>query len=288
MDKISLVGLVARHPRHRSRPGARGRPCRFAGAAHGVLHRHRRHAGRRDAAKSAGRRSCSACAWRAGCSSRRVVVPRRTDPADRQLEPRSRARKACWRWKRRLPTLRDPFAREGLQLLVDGAEPERLREVLEVEIDTYEDADEAAAQDLGIRRRLRADHRHPRRGHGPDPRDGEPFRSVQARRRHRRCLRRDDLRRWLRQPDLPADRQEAAGQHPADWWRCARCTSTAWSASPMATIRASSKAASRAISPGTGTERMAPTHAARKSTKTTSAGWFPTPTSSPCCSPSSS
>jgi len=35
--------------------------------------------------------------------------------------------------------LRDDFARKGLQLLVDGTEPERLREVLEVEITTYED-----------------------------------------------------------------------------------------------------------------------------------------------------
>ena len=34
--------------------------------------------------------------------------------------------------------LKDDFARKGLQLLVDGAEPERLREVMEVEINTYE------------------------------------------------------------------------------------------------------------------------------------------------------
>ncbi|MDR3055310.1 MAG: flagellar motor protein [Zoogloeaceae bacterium] len=33
---------------------------------------------------------------------------------------------------------RDDFARKGLQLLVDGAEPDRLREVLEVDINTYE------------------------------------------------------------------------------------------------------------------------------------------------------
>lgn len=32
----------------------------------------------------------------------------------------------------------DPFVRKGLQLLVDGAEPERLRDVLEVEIGAYE------------------------------------------------------------------------------------------------------------------------------------------------------
>jgi chemotaxis protein MotA len=35
--------------------------------------------------------------------------------------------------------LKDEFTQKGLQLLVDGAEPERLREVLEVEINTFED-----------------------------------------------------------------------------------------------------------------------------------------------------
>ncbi|WP_417071072.1 flagellar motor protein [Niveibacterium terrae] len=35
-------------------------------------------------------------------------------------------------------TLRDPFTARGLQLLVDGIEPDRLREVLEVEIDAWE------------------------------------------------------------------------------------------------------------------------------------------------------
>ncbi len=37
-----------------------------------------------------------------------------------------------------IDSLRDPFARKGLQLLVDGAEPEKLREVLDVEIGAYE------------------------------------------------------------------------------------------------------------------------------------------------------
>jgi chemotaxis protein MotA len=37
-----------------------------------------------------------------------------------------------------IASLSDPFARRGLQLLVDGAEPERLREVMEVEIGAYE------------------------------------------------------------------------------------------------------------------------------------------------------
>ncbi|HEY6896971.1 MAG TPA: flagellar motor protein [Rhodocyclaceae bacterium] len=35
-------------------------------------------------------------------------------------------------------TLDDPFLRKGLQLLVDGAEPERLHDVMEVEIGSYE------------------------------------------------------------------------------------------------------------------------------------------------------
>lgn len=43
-------------------------------------------------------------------------------------------------------TLRDPFAAKGLQLLADGAEPERLREVLDVEITAYETSLKAAAR----------------------------------------------------------------------------------------------------------------------------------------------
>ncbi|EXI68155.1 MAG: Chemotaxis protein PomA [Candidatus Accumulibacter adjunctus] len=42
--------------------------------------------------------------------------------------------------------LKDDFVRKGLQLLVDGAEPERLREVMEVEITTYEQEMKLAAR----------------------------------------------------------------------------------------------------------------------------------------------
>jgi chemotaxis protein MotA len=38
-----------------------------------------------------------------------------------------------------IATVPEPFMRKGLQLLVDGAEPERLREVLEVEIGAWEE-----------------------------------------------------------------------------------------------------------------------------------------------------
>ncbi len=42
--------------------------------------------------------------------------------------------------------LADPFMKKGLQLLVDGAEPDRLRDVLEVEIDSYEQHLKSAAK----------------------------------------------------------------------------------------------------------------------------------------------
>src|SRR5574337_1227333 len=45
-----------------------------------------------------------------------------------------------------IPRISDPFTRKGLQLLVDGVEPQRLREVLEVEIDAW-----AAQMRLGAR-----------------------------------------------------------------------------------------------------------------------------------------
>jgi len=41
---------------------------------------------------------------------------------------------------------KDPFIKKGLQLLVDGAEPDRLREVLEVDVVTYEDSQRQAAR----------------------------------------------------------------------------------------------------------------------------------------------
>lgn len=40
----------------------------------------------------------------------------------------------------------EPFARKGLQLLVDGAEPETIRGVLEVDLDSREQRDQEAAQ----------------------------------------------------------------------------------------------------------------------------------------------
>jgi chemotaxis protein MotA len=38
-----------------------------------------------------------------------------------------------------IPAIKDEFTKKGLQLLVDGADPERIRELLEVEVNTFED-----------------------------------------------------------------------------------------------------------------------------------------------------
>jgi chemotaxis protein MotA len=40
----------------------------------------------------------------------------------------------------------DPFVKKGLQMLVDGAEPETLRETLQLEIDAYEEQQREAAR----------------------------------------------------------------------------------------------------------------------------------------------
>jgi hypothetical protein len=54
------------------------------------------------------------------------------------VEPRRPPRRAA-PLEGYLVELGDPFMRKGLQLLVDGAEPERVREVLEVEIGVQEE-----------------------------------------------------------------------------------------------------------------------------------------------------
>lgn len=45
-----------------------------------------------------------------------------------------------------LVEMQDPFMKKGLQLLVDGAEPEKLREAMEVEMDAYDEHYRMAAK----------------------------------------------------------------------------------------------------------------------------------------------
>lgn len=45
-----------------------------------------------------------------------------------------------------IPSIKDDFVRKGLQLLIDGADPERLRDVLDVEISAFEEEWRSAAK----------------------------------------------------------------------------------------------------------------------------------------------
>ena len=49
--------------------------------------------------------------------------------------PSRPAARGCWRSTRRSAEIDDEFTRKGLQLVVDGTDPELVREVLEAEID---------------------------------------------------------------------------------------------------------------------------------------------------------
>lgn len=74
--------------------------------------------------------------------SKWVFLPPDTDPEiliDRVTRWSHIARKeGLLALEAHIPQVTDPFMRKGLQHLVDGLEPERLREVLEVEIGAYE------------------------------------------------------------------------------------------------------------------------------------------------------
>ena len=48
--------------------------------------------------------------------------------------------------EKKMDQMKDPFMRKGLQLLVDGVEPEHIREVMEVEITTWETEMKQAAK----------------------------------------------------------------------------------------------------------------------------------------------
>ena len=104
--------------------------------------------------------------------------------------------------------------RKGLQLVVDGSEPDVIRSMLEVDLHVREQADTRAAkvfEGMGIY--------SPTLGiigavlglmavmqNLADP--------EQARPRHRGGVRRDDLRHRSREPVLPAGREQAQGRDP--------------------------------------------------------------------------
>ena len=108
--------------------------------------------------------------------------------------------------------IKDPFLKRAVGFLVDGVDAAVARDALETEIDTENEENIAARQDLRGGRRLRAHGRHHRRRARSDPRHGEPVGSVEAGRRHRDRVRGDRVRRRGGEPGLPAAGQQDQAQ----------------------------------------------------------------------------
>jgi chemotaxis protein MotA len=115
----------------------------------------------------------------------------------------------------RIEGIDDPFIRKGLQLVVDGTEPLMLKQVLEVEIETFDDLHrqgarvwEAAggyAPTIGI---LGA-------GDGTYPGDGESVGPHSSGRWHCRGVRGDDLRCRIGQSGISPDCEQTEGTYIA-------------------------------------------------------------------------
>jgi len=187
-------GLTWIRHSHRDRPGLRRRLR---------LHDH----GRREPAASSCRRP-----WflvfvgTFGCHGLRPHEGRHRRPGRRQDRPHGQEalrrrngghpgllaerarREASWPW-RRWPSRSTPLHAQGIELAVDGTDPDELRDIMEAEIASKKAADKAGAKFFATwaASRPRGHHRHRPR---PDPRAGEPVAAGEARPPHRRRLRR--------------------------------------------------------------------------------------------------
>ena len=183
-----------------------------------------------------------------------------------------------------------PSRGNGLQMLVDGFEPERIREAIEIEIVAWEDRTRAAAKVWEA-------------AGGYAPTIGilgavlglihvmenlsDPTKLGQ---RHRRRVRRDDLRRRIGEPAVPADREQAAhAHHRGDVPPRARARRPAGIANGEnpKLIGVAPDGLSR-MKPKMRYPRRAGGAGTRKSTRTTSGGSSRMRISSRCCSRSSS
>ncbi len=140
---------------------------------------------------------------------------------------RSRAARACWALSRMLDDEHDEFIRKGLQLVIDGSEPDQIRGIMEVDLDGREAADLRAAKvfegmgvyapTLGIIGAVL----------GLMAVMQNLGRSQQAGHRHRRGLHRHGVRHRPRQPVPAAHRQQAEDRRAGTEPTCAKWSSKA-------------------------------------------------------------
>ena len=86
----------------------------------------------------------------------------------------------------------DPFLAKGISLVVDGTDPELVKDILESDLDAMEARHSRAGRRCSqTHGRLRADARHHRHRHGPRARAREPLRPGHARAGHLGRVHRD-------------------------------------------------------------------------------------------------
>ena len=91
--------------------------------------------------------------------------------------------------------IHDEFTRKGVQLMIDGTDPELLREIMEIELDSMKHRHEGNFAALEFLGRHLADDWRARRGHGAHGRHGPSRPARRNRPRHRHRVRRHVLRR---------------------------------------------------------------------------------------------
>ena len=72
--------------------------------------------------------------------------PQRARSPSSSATPRRPAATACWPSTRQLGTIEDPFTKKGLQLVVDGTDPDLVADILEAENDAMRKRHQAGAQ----------------------------------------------------------------------------------------------------------------------------------------------
>ena len=137
-----------------------------------------------------------------------------------------------------LDEIDDAFTKKGMQLVVDGTDPDLVREILEVEVDAMADAPQGGRRGVQDRRRLRPDDGHHRHRHGPRARAPAPERARDPRPVDLRRLHRHPHGRGRGQRRLPARRQPPEGPLARRSSTCATSSSRASSRSRPATTRA--------------------------------------------------
>ena len=105
--------------------------------------------------------------------------------------------------------IEDPFFRKGIELAVDGTDPDALKKTLNSEIGAMKERHKIGAGWCTHGRHLRPDVRHHRRRVRPHGDDGAAVAPGEGRRGHRRRVRRDVLGRVPRQRHLVAVREQA-------------------------------------------------------------------------------